>query len=118
MSFHSFLIRVGIVFSGRQSPGGHNVIWGLYNALKIHNNRNVLLGFLGMMKNYDLLILGALHESFVVQSSIIDEFLIIIYLKVKLKCTQSTTSSSSHLTIFGIVDYFSRFKELDPKANK
>ncbi|KAI4389665.1 hypothetical protein MLD38_001866 [Melastoma candidum] len=23
-------IRVGIVFCGRQSPGGHNVIWGLY----------------------------------------------------------------------------------------
>lgn len=41
------VIRVGIVFSGRQSPGGHNVIWGLYNALKIHNKRNVLLGFLG-----------------------------------------------------------------------
>ncbi|XP_021855656.2 pyrophosphate--fructose 6-phosphate 1-phosphotransferase subunit alpha [Spinacia oleracea] len=40
-------IRVGIVFSGRQSPGGHNVIWGLYNALKTHNSNNVLIGFLG-----------------------------------------------------------------------
>lgn len=40
-------IRVGVVFSGRQSPGGHNVIWGLHNALKIHNPHNVLLGFLG-----------------------------------------------------------------------
>ncbi|KAL9225692.1 hypothetical protein vseg_001586 [Gypsophila vaccaria] len=40
-------IRVGLVFSGRQSPGGHNVIWGLYNALKTHNQNNVLLGFLG-----------------------------------------------------------------------
>ncbi|KAL2895332.1 Pyrophosphate--fructose 6-phosphate 1-phosphotransferase subunit alpha [Bienertia sinuspersici] len=40
-------IRVGIVFSGRQSPGGHNVVWGLYNALKAHNPNNVLLGFLG-----------------------------------------------------------------------
>ncbi|XP_074273431.1 pyrophosphate--fructose 6-phosphate 1-phosphotransferase subunit alpha [Silene latifolia] len=40
-------IRVGVVFSGRQSPGGHNVIWGLYNALKTHNQNNVLLGFLG-----------------------------------------------------------------------
>ncbi|XP_020596774.1 pyrophosphate--fructose 6-phosphate 1-phosphotransferase subunit alpha-like [Phalaenopsis equestris] len=39
--------RVGVVFSGRQSPGGHNVIWGLYNALKIHNTKNVLLGFVG-----------------------------------------------------------------------
>ncbi|XP_034675902.1 pyrophosphate--fructose 6-phosphate 1-phosphotransferase subunit alpha [Vitis riparia] len=40
-------IRVGVVFCGRQSPGGHNVIWGLHNALKIHNPKNVLLGFLG-----------------------------------------------------------------------
>ncbi|XP_061373382.1 pyrophosphate--fructose 6-phosphate 1-phosphotransferase subunit alpha [Gastrolobium bilobum] len=39
--------RVGIVFCGRQSPGGHNVIWGLHNALKIHNPNSVLLGFLG-----------------------------------------------------------------------
>uniref|UniRef100_A0A2P2MDT2 Uncharacterized protein MANES_18G001100 n=1 Tax=Rhizophora mucronata TaxID=61149 RepID=A0A2P2MDT2_RHIMU len=40
-------IRVGVVFCGRQSPGGHNVIWGLHNALKIHNPNNILLGFLG-----------------------------------------------------------------------
>nr|KYP65583.1 Pyrophosphate--fructose 6-phosphate 1-phosphotransferase subunit alpha [Cajanus cajan] len=39
-------IRVGVVFCGRQSPGGHNVIWGLHNALKIHNSNSVLLGFL------------------------------------------------------------------------
>lgn len=40
-------IRVGIVFCGRQSPGGHNVLWGLYNALKLHNSKSTLLGFLG-----------------------------------------------------------------------
>ncbi|CAK7345956.1 unnamed protein product [Dovyalis caffra] len=40
-------VRVGIVFCGRQSPGGHNVIWGLHNALKIHNPKNTLFGFLG-----------------------------------------------------------------------
>ncbi|KAK7308528.1 hypothetical protein VNO77_42139 [Canavalia gladiata] len=40
-------MRVGLVFCGRQSPGGHNVIWGLHNALKIHNPKSVLLGFLG-----------------------------------------------------------------------
>ncbi|GMP44361.1 hypothetical protein CsSME_00013319 [Camellia sinensis var. sinensis] len=40
-------IRVGVVFCGRQSPGGHNVIWGLHNALKIHNRNSTLLGFLG-----------------------------------------------------------------------
>ncbi|CAK9183448.1 unnamed protein product [Ilex paraguariensis] len=40
-------IRVGAVFCGRQSPGGHNVIWGLHNALRIHNPNSTLLGFLG-----------------------------------------------------------------------
>ncbi|XP_057975605.1 pyrophosphate--fructose 6-phosphate 1-phosphotransferase subunit alpha [Malania oleifera] len=40
-------IRVGLVFCGRQSPGGHNVIWGLHNALKTHNPNSTLLGFLG-----------------------------------------------------------------------
>ncbi|OAY50359.1 pyrophosphate--fructose 6-phosphate 1-phosphotransferase subunit alpha [Manihot esculenta] len=40
-------MRVGIVFCGRQSPGGHNVIWGLLSALKIHNPNSNLLGFLG-----------------------------------------------------------------------
>ncbi|XP_042406066.1 pyrophosphate--fructose 6-phosphate 1-phosphotransferase subunit alpha-like [Zingiber officinale] len=40
-------IRVGIVFCGRQSPGGHNVIWGLYNAIKTHNPNSSLLGFVG-----------------------------------------------------------------------
>lgn len=47
---HNFCIsclRVGVVFCGRQSPGGHNVIWGLFEALKVHNPKSVLLGFLG-----------------------------------------------------------------------
>ncbi|KZV32193.1 pyrophosphate--fructose 6-phosphate 1-phosphotransferase subunit alpha-like [Dorcoceras hygrometricum] len=39
--------RVGVVFCGRQSPGGHNVIWGLLDALKVHNPKSTLLGFLG-----------------------------------------------------------------------
>lgn len=39
--------RVGVVFSGRQSPGGHNVIWGLHNAIKVHNPNSTLLGFVG-----------------------------------------------------------------------
>ncbi|KAG5250174.1 hypothetical protein OIU76_006478 [Salix suchowensis] len=40
-------VRVGILFCGRQSPGGHNVVWGLQHALKIHNPKSKLLGFLG-----------------------------------------------------------------------
>ncbi|XP_040380770.1 pyrophosphate--fructose 6-phosphate 1-phosphotransferase subunit alpha-like isoform X2 [Oryza brachyantha] len=41
------VVRVGIVFSGRQSPGGHNVIWGLHDAIKAHNPNSKLIGFLG-----------------------------------------------------------------------
>jgi len=44
---HMLYYRVGVVFSGRQSPGGHNVIWGLHNAIKTHNPHSVLIGFLG-----------------------------------------------------------------------
>ncbi|WVZ64287.1 hypothetical protein U9M48_013832 [Paspalum notatum var. saurae] len=40
-------IRVGVLFAGRQSPGGHNVIWGIYDAMKAQNPHNVLLGFIG-----------------------------------------------------------------------
>ncbi|KAL8240019.1 hypothetical protein R6Q59_013374 [Mikania micrantha] len=40
-------MRVGLVFCGRQSPGGHNVVWGLHEALKFHNPKSTLLGFLG-----------------------------------------------------------------------
>ncbi|KAJ0691554.1 hypothetical protein HanPI659440_Chr15g0576341 [Helianthus annuus] len=31
------VLAVGLVFYGRQSPGGQNVVWGLHEALKIHN---------------------------------------------------------------------------------
>ena len=39
--------RVGVVFCGRQSPGGHNVICGLYDAIKSHNPKSTLIGFRG-----------------------------------------------------------------------
>jgi pyrophosphate--fructose-6-phosphate 1-phosphotransferase len=38
---------VGVILSGGQAPGGHNVITGLYDALKKANKDNVLLGFKG-----------------------------------------------------------------------
>uniref|UniRef100_A0A0E0K4D3 Pyrophosphate--fructose 6-phosphate 1-phosphotransferase subunit alpha n=2 Tax=Oryza punctata TaxID=4537 RepID=A0A0E0K4D3_ORYPU len=41
------VVRVGVVFCGRQSPGGHNVIWGLHEAIKAHNPNSKLIGFLG-----------------------------------------------------------------------
>ncbi len=36
---------VGVILSGGQAPGGHNVICGLYDALKETNPDNVLYGF-------------------------------------------------------------------------
>ena len=38
---------VGVILSGGQAPGGHNVITGLYDALKATNPDNVLYGFKG-----------------------------------------------------------------------
>ena len=38
---------VGVILSGGQAPGGHNVISGLYDALKAADKNNVLLGFKG-----------------------------------------------------------------------
>ncbi|MCQ2543582.1 MAG: diphosphate--fructose-6-phosphate 1-phosphotransferase [Lachnospiraceae bacterium] len=38
---------VGVILSGGQAPGGHNVVSGLYDALKATNKDNVLLGFKG-----------------------------------------------------------------------
>lgn len=39
--------NVGVILSGGQAPGGHNVIAGLYDALKSANSDNKLYGFLG-----------------------------------------------------------------------
>ncbi len=39
--------NVGVILSGGQAPGGHNVIAGLYDALKLANPQNKLYGFLG-----------------------------------------------------------------------
>ena len=38
---------VGVILSGGQAPGGHNVICGLYDALKATNPENELYGFKG-----------------------------------------------------------------------
>ena len=38
---------VGVILSGGQAPGGHNVVSGLYDALKALNSENVLIGFKG-----------------------------------------------------------------------
>ena len=42
----SFRINVGVILSGGQAPGGHNVISGLFDELKKLNPENRLYGFL------------------------------------------------------------------------
>jgi pyrophosphate--fructose-6-phosphate 1-phosphotransferase len=47
--------KVAVVFSGGPAPGGHNVIVGLFNALKNINKNNRLFGYIngfdGVLKN-------------------------------------------------------------------
>ena len=40
-------INVGVVLSGGQAPGGHNVIAGLFDGIKAGNPESKLFGFLG-----------------------------------------------------------------------
>lgn len=40
-------LNVGVILSGGQAPGGHNVIAGLFDGLKKLNPNNQLYGFLG-----------------------------------------------------------------------
>ncbi len=40
-------LRVGIILSGGQAPGGHNVIAGLYDGIRKGNRDSVVLGFKG-----------------------------------------------------------------------
>ena len=50
---------VGVILSGGQAPGGHNVICGLYDALKATDKENVLIGFKGGPS-------GLLEDSYVI----------------------------------------------------
>lgn len=40
-------IKVGVILSGGQAPGGHNVISGLFDGIKRLNSNSQLYGFLG-----------------------------------------------------------------------
>ena len=41
------VVNVGVILSGGQAPGGHNVISGIFDGLKKLNPENKLFGFLG-----------------------------------------------------------------------
>lgn len=43
-------LRVGVVFCGRQTPGAHNLVIGLCDALAARNSATVVLGFVGGTK--------------------------------------------------------------------
>ena len=45
--FSSKKINAGVILSGGQAPGGHNVIAGIYDGLKSANKDSKLFGFLG-----------------------------------------------------------------------
>jgi pyrophosphate--fructose-6-phosphate 1-phosphotransferase len=40
-------LKAGVILSGGQAPGGHNVIAGLYDGLKKRNPQSILYSFLG-----------------------------------------------------------------------
>ena len=44
---HNKPFSVGVVLSGGQAPGGHNVIAGIFDSLKKLNQNSKLIGFLG-----------------------------------------------------------------------
>ncbi len=59
---------VGVILSGGQAPGGHNVICGLYDALKSTNPENELYGF----KNGPI---GLINDDYIVfDDKYIDEY--------------------------------------------
>ena len=61
-------INVGVILSGGQAPGGHNVISGLFDALKSANPNSKLIGFLGGPS-------GILNnQTLEITDSIIDEY--------------------------------------------
>lgn len=60
--------NVGVILSGGQAPGGHNVISGLFDGLKALNPANKLYGFLGGPS-------GLVEHSYIeLTSEIVDEY--------------------------------------------
>jgi diphosphate-dependent phosphofructokinase len=61
-------LNVGVVLSGGQAPGGHNVICGLYDALKKANPESKLFGFLngpgGILEDKAIEITGRYVDQF------------------------------------------------------
>jgi len=61
-------LRVGVILSGGQAPGGHNVIAGIFDGLKKSNPSSVLYGFKGGPSGLTD------NKTVVLTSEIIDEY--------------------------------------------
>ncbi len=60
--------KIGIIFSGGQAPGGHNVISGIFDALTAANTSSTLIGFLngpsGLVENNSRVITRELVDQY------------------------------------------------------
>jgi pyrophosphate--fructose-6-phosphate 1-phosphotransferase len=61
-------LKVGVILSGGQAPGGHNVIAGLHDGLKNGNKRSILYGFLqgpsGLIDNKTTILSGDIIDQY------------------------------------------------------
>ena len=61
-------LKVGVILSGGQAPGGHNVIAGLYDGLKKNNEKSILYGFLngpiGLLENKTKILTGEIIDEY------------------------------------------------------
>ena len=61
-------LSVGVILSGGQAPGGHNVIAGIYDGLKSLNKENKLYGFLkgpdGLIKGEQVLLTDEIIDAY------------------------------------------------------
>lgn len=78
VSKESEIRNVGVILSGGQAPGGHNVIAGLYDALKNANSANKLYGFLGGPSG----IIDGKYVELMMNSSMLTETLAVLILSV------------------------------------
>jgi len=62
------VVGVGVILSGGQAPGGHNVISGIFDGLKALNPANKLYGFLGGPSGL------VDHQYIELTSAIVDEY--------------------------------------------
>lgn len=68
--------RVGVVFGMEvESPGAHNVIAGIFDDLKAHNNKSILFGFVGKHRSLQILLFSKLKLEWLLQ--ILAQFLLL-----------------------------------------